>query len=313
MGSEEAKEMEESYLSIYLSITNVKHKSPLAAADVTGKVESALTVDMLSEGCFNLTKYFLFLFNLLSFFLGVVLFSVGLWTVLDQDSFLRLGPASMSLFPLSYLVMIGGCITVCVAFFGCLGALKEVKCMLGVYFFLLTILLASEIIVVVLCFTQMTSIQTKLDEQVLQTISSYGKNQSSLQKMEKTLNHIQNKVQCCGWYGLDDWPGSRVPCSCFSADNITQLRSNTLNTLNRNQSSTVSCNCHNQLLLPNATVCHVHQTGCKKSITGWMEDNMITLVGMLVAIVLTELSVLILSMCLYKSIVFDYYFLHRLS
>ncbi|KAK3559667.1 hypothetical protein QTP86_013620 [Hemibagrus guttatus] len=58
----------------------------------------------------------------------------------------------LSLF--SYLLVISGSVTLLLGFFGSIGALKEVKCMLATYFILLTVLLAAQIIGTVLLFTQ---------------------------------------------------------------------------------------------------------------------------------------------------------------
>ncbi|MBN3300534.1 CD82 protein, partial [Amia calva] len=110
---------------------------------------------MGSKACENVTKYFLFLFNLFFFVLGMMLLCLGLWIVFDNSSFISIfTPPPLALSLLSYVLAGGGMVTMAIGFFGCLGAVKEVRCMLGMYFLLLSLLLASQIIGGVLLYTQ---------------------------------------------------------------------------------------------------------------------------------------------------------------
>ncbi|KAJ8384161.1 hypothetical protein AAFF_G00208630 [Aldrovandia affinis] len=269
------------------------------------------TEDMVSQGCLSLTKYFLFLFNLLFFCLGLLLLSLGIWIVFDETSFFMPAPSSLSLSMLSYFLAIGGTVTMTVGFFGCLGALKEVKCMLGMYFFLLAVLLATQIVGGVLLFTQRTKFEDKVEENVLRIIALFGRNESSLHNFEKTLEYIQREIHCCGWNGPQDWTdeGTLLPCSCYQLANKTVFDQFNHGIGNGSQ---IACHCQSHLPPLNHT-CNIYKQGCREGIKEWLEENAMTILGLLFAAVLVELCGMILSMCLYRQINLDYSVLTRYS
>ncbi|XP_019344405.1 leukocyte antigen CD37 isoform X2 [Alligator mississippiensis] len=88
--------------------------------------------DMATKGCLSVTKYFLFIFNIIFFLLGSLLFGFGLWILFDGSSFAAaLGTSIYGLKVWSYILSGVGIITMFIGFLGCLGSLKEIKCMLG--------------------------------------------------------------------------------------------------------------------------------------------------------------------------------------
>ncbi|KAJ8284524.1 hypothetical protein COCON_G00033740 [Conger conger] len=263
---------------------------------------------MVSHGCLSLIKYFLFLFNLFFFTLGMLLLFLGLWIVFDEMSFFITDPSSISLSLLSYFLAIGGTITMGVAFFGCLGALKEVRCMLGMYFFLLTILLSAQIVGGVLFFTQKAAFEDKVRDHVLQIITSFRKNDSSLNHFEKTLEYIQIEVNCCGWNGPTDWSDDLVPCSCYEPSNSTVF--DQLNQEISHTGSQMACLCQS-LSFPENYTCNIYKQGCKEGIKVWLEENMVIILGVMFAVVLVELCGMTLSMYLYRQINLDYSVLTR--
>ncbi|XP_018581656.1 leukocyte antigen CD37-like isoform X2 [Scleropages formosus] len=231
------------------------------------------------------------------------------WT--SYRSQLYLSPASIPFSPFGYFLVIGGSFTMSLGFFGCFGALKEAKCMLGMYFFFLTILLALEIIATVMGFTQKTMIQTKVEEHVLELIKSYGQNQSELQDFERIINHVQKEVHCCGWNQPADWMGAKMPCSCYFSSSSIVGNSSLWADISFSCNGSIPENCDHLGL--NDTTCEKFSVGCKRHFEGWIKDNMMVVLGVLLAVIFTELTGMILSMYLYKSIVFDYCSVLRLS
>ncbi|OQR74251.1 tetraspanin-11-like [Tropilaelaps mercedesae] len=81
------------------------------------------------EGCGRVVKYSLFVANLVIMLGGIVVFSVGVWTLADRSFMERL--LGTDLYVSSAAILIAtGCIVTFVSFLGCLGAFKEIKCML---------------------------------------------------------------------------------------------------------------------------------------------------------------------------------------
>ncbi|KAG7325087.1 hypothetical protein KOW79_011403 [Hemibagrus wyckioides] len=244
---------------------------------------------MASECCLSVTKYFLFLFNLIFFLLGLSILGFGLWIIFAETSFLipPLRYLSLSLF--SYLLVISGSVTLLLGFFGSLGALKEVKCMLAIYFILLTVLLAAQIIGTVLLFTQRTAFENSLHEHVTGLIKSFGKNNTNLKHFQEPLELLQTQAHCCGWNGETDW--ELVPCSCFyknSTNNATDHISS-------------PCPCP---LLSNST-CWVYEQNCKHVIKNWLDAHLMIILGVVLALAVAEICGTILSMCLYNWVSVD--------
>ncbi|KAM7134239.1 LOW QUALITY PROTEIN: leukocyte antigen CD37 [Macrochelys suwanniensis] len=137
----------------------------------------------MSQGCLSVIKYFLFLFNLLFFVLGGIILSFGLWILIDQQSFsavLVILPVPLpgsSLYALkvwSYVLSGVGIVTMLLGFIlGCLGALKEIKCMLGFYFGFLFLLFAAQITIGVLLYTQRVTLSGKAGVFVTDVIWTY--------------------------------------------------------------------------------------------------------------------------------------------
>merc|ERR1711935_50081 len=114
----------------------------------------------------SLVKYLLFTTNFLIFALGLAVFGCGIWVLVDQPSFMNLfTQATANLDGLSdnfditlytsaaYILLVASVLVIIIAFFGCCGAWKESKCMLGTYFVLILVLLVLVIVGAIMGFT----------------------------------------------------------------------------------------------------------------------------------------------------------------
>ncbi|XDV44367.1 hypothetical protein PO909_012660 [Leuciscus waleckii] len=248
---------------------------------------------MASEFCLSLTKYFLFLFNLVFFLLGSLLLSLGLWVKFTGASIFIPSPyMSTSLF--SYLLIISGSVTIGLGFIGCLGSLKTVRCLLAIYFILLTVLLAAQIVGGVLFYTQKAEMLGSLGVHTLKLIESFGRNESNLQDFK---DNLQVEKKCCGWMGKGDW-GTVIPCSCFDTGNATVNST-------YSEPSQLCHPCLPEVSISNHT-CRIYKQGCKNHITKWLDENLLLILGVILAISLVEICGMFLSMSLYKQDSVDY-------
>ncbi|XP_026476237.1 tetraspanin-18-like, partial [Ctenocephalides felis] len=81
------------------------------------------------EGCGRFMKYSMILTNVLIFLGGALCFGLGLWTVLDRGYLNELLGSNLFAGAV-YVLLATGAIACCAAIFGCIGAAKEVKCVL---------------------------------------------------------------------------------------------------------------------------------------------------------------------------------------
>ncbi|XP_062918811.1 CD82 antigen-like isoform X1 [Mobula hypostoma] len=266
--------------------------------------------EMASKSCIAITKYFLFIFNLFFFFLGGVMLGFGLWILIDKTSFIAvLETASVPLHLWSYLFSGLGIFTMMMGFLGCLGALKEIKCMLGIYFILLVFLMAFQITIGVLVYTQRKVIERKLSFAVKDLITKYNRNDKQFQNLEDSWDYIQLKFACCGWNNSMEWqknpsivsnasePSEKqffpFPCSCHSSfsKNFTDL----------NVTQEVGfCRAPGSSPLTEKT------QGCRKRVFEWVQENVISITIICIGITVVELLGMSLSMLLCRNIDPDY-------
>ncbi|XP_078392531.1 leukocyte antigen CD37-like isoform X2 [Cetorhinus maximus] len=267
---------------------------------------------MATKGCFVVTKYFLFVFNLIFFFLGGVMLAFGLWILFDKNSFiLVLETVSVPLRLWSYLLSSLGTFTMVMGFLGCIGALKEVKCMLGIYFTFLVFLLTLQITVGVLIYTQRKMIEKHLSLAAKNLIEKYNETDSKLQNEEESWDFIQFQFSCCGWNSSLEWmknPQMKradsqgefpFPCSCYRS--ISENNSS----LNITK-ETGFCSAPTNLLTEKLK-------SCKTNVFKWIRENILSIMIVSIGVSLVEIFAMTLSMLLCRNIDPDYDKLIRFS
>ncbi|XP_012589152.1 PREDICTED: leukocyte antigen CD37 isoform X2 [Condylura cristata] len=213
----------------------------------------------------------------------------------------------------SKVLAIAGFLTMGLALLGCVGALKELHCLLGLYFGILLLLFATEITLGILISTQRVLLERKVKDIVMETIQNYHANPEDTEA-EESWDYVQFQLRCCGWNSPQDWhqmstPSSnesevhRVPCSCYNSsgtndstlfDKISFPQLNRLRPLAGPQHSSDLC-----LLGANS---HVYSEGCARSLHKWLHDNLISIVGICLGVGLLELSFMTLSIFLCRNL-----------
>ncbi|XP_037372873.2 leukocyte antigen CD37 [Talpa occidentalis] len=266
------------------------------------------------ESCLSFIKYLLFVFNLFFFVLGGLIFCFGIWILVDKTSFVSF--VGLSFVPLqiwSKVLALAGILTMGLALLGCVGALKELRCLLGLYFGILLLLFATEITLGILISTQRVLLERKVKDIVMETIQNYRTNPEDTEA-EESWDYVQFQLRCCGWNSPEDWlpmstPGSnesevhRVPCSCFNSsltnnstifDNISFPQLSRFQPLARPQHSTDLCT------VPASS--HIYPEGCARSLQKWLHNNLISIVGICLGVGLLELSFMMLSIFLCRNL-----------
>ncbi|XP_034391249.1 CD82 molecule b isoform X2 [Cyclopterus lumpus] len=249
----------------------------------------------MGKGCITVTKYFLFLFNLLFFISGALIMGFGLWVLFDNQSFIAVLQSSDTVKVASYILIGVGSLSMAMGFFGCLGAIYEIRCLLGLYFTCLLLILIAQVTAGVLIYFQRDRLKYEMSNIMKGMIINYtGQNRTT----EHTWDYIQKTMECCGWTGPGNW-----------SENI----------LIKNSSQILySCSCRNASLpgtdIRDVGLCEqlstetpVYETGCVTSVEKWLQDNYGVILGICGSVAVIELLGMILSMCLCKSVVQEYY------
>ncbi|KAM6223628.1 leukocyte antigen CD37 [Rhynchocyon petersi] len=265
------------------------------------------------DSCLSLVKYFLFVFNLFFFVLGSLTFCFGIWILIDKTSFVSfVGLSFLSLQIWSKALAVSGIITMGLALLGCVGALKELRCLLGLYFGMLLLLFATQITLGILISTQRTLLERKVQEMVLDTIQNYHANAEET-AAEESWDYVQFQLRCCGWNSPQDWfkvPSLKsnesdealVPCSCYnsSSTNDSVIFHKIFPQFSRLGPRGPPK--HNTDFCAVPVNNYIYREGCKQSLQKWLHNNLISIVGICLGVGLLELAFMTLSIFLCRNL-----------
>jgi len=149
-------------------------------------------------------KYFLFFSNIIIFILSWIILALGIWALVNRNSFLDLldqGNVSVPIYESAVvLFLIVACVAILVSCLGCCGAYKEIKWMLTVYF---VVVLGLLVLIVVGTIIGMTQGLDKLKDPFLDTLSNYDESRQTV--VELTWDQTQTDFHCCGVDIAGDW------------------------------------------------------------------------------------------------------------
>ncbi|XP_020767843.2 tetraspanin-4 isoform X3 [Odocoileus virginianus] len=176
----------------------------------------------MARGCLQGVKYLMFAFNLLFWLGGCGILGVGIWLAATQGNFATLSSSFPSL-SAANLLIVTGTFVMAIGFVGCIGAIKENRCLLLTFFVALLLVFLLEACITILFFAY----TDKGAPAVLQ-IDKYA--QQDLKKglhlygtpgnvgLTNAWSIIQTDFRCCGVSNYTDWfevyNATRVPDSC---------------------------------------------------------------------------------------------------
>ncbi|KAM4845742.1 CD82 antigen [Thomomys bottae] len=256
----------------------------------------------MGTACIKVTKYFLFLFNLLFFILGAVILGFGVWILADRTSFISVLQNSSSTMQLGAYIFLGvGALTMVMGFLGCIGAVNEVRCLLGLYFTFLLLILIAQVTAGTLFYFNSDKLKQEARNVVADLIKNYDAN--STDSLQEAWDYVQNQVKCCGWVSARNWTENEelmshseitFPCSCEDTeeDNDRLARKGFCHSQTTN--STEGGNDPDQW--------PVYQIGCMEKVQAWLQENLGIILGVCVGVAVIELLGMFLSICLCQRI-----------
>ncbi|XP_037694637.1 CD82 antigen [Choloepus didactylus] len=256
----------------------------------------------MGSACIKITKYFLFLFNLLFFILGAVILGFGVWILADKSSFISvLQTSSSSLNTAAYVFLGVGSLTVLMGFLGCVGAINEVRCLLGLYFAFLLLILIAQVASGALFYFRMDEVKQEMGDIVSKLIRSY--NTTGKDSLQEAWDYVQAQMQCCGWLSFRNWtdnaelmsrPNITYPCSCKKKRDEDGSLLMMTGFCEAPHNSTQSGNSPEDW--------PVYQEGCMEKVQAWLQENLSIILGVCVGVAVIELLGMLLSICLCRHV-----------
>lgn len=142
-------------------------------------------------------KCFVLLFNVLLFLSGIALAGLGIWYLIDYNAFNSVLEDDPKILYCAYGMIGAGVVLLLIGCIGCVGALRERKCCIGMYFSAVLLLFIVEVGLVVLAYMNPDSIKDLAKE----SMNEYNNNIA----IKEAWDTIQEKHQCCGYENSLDW------------------------------------------------------------------------------------------------------------
>lgn len=237
-------------------------------------------------------RYFFLFFNGIFLILGIVLLGCGVWILFESNTFIATLRTTdekiLSVVFVAYVLIAIGFVTVLVCFMGCLGAYKEIRCLLILYMGCLFIILAAQVFVTFTLLANNGKIKTFMDKKVTDMIKEYGSPSGTDddKKDWKLLDVVQKSLKCCGKVNSTDWLSNDYtnisglyPCSCF---NGTSSDDKLFCSLSQDES--------------------VYGTACGALIEEWLSSNILSILGIDFGLAVVQVLQFVFALYLFRNI-----------
>ncbi|NXC11530.1 CD82 protein, partial [Orthonyx spaldingii] len=232
--------------------------------------------------------------------LGAVILGFGIWILADKTSFIAvLQMSSPSLKTGAYVLIGVGALTMLMGFLGCLGAVNEIRCLLGLYFTCLMIILLTQVAAALVIYFHKETLKEELSGVVKGLIGTYDPADEDQRNLQDAWDYVQTQIACCGWTGAQDWEKNEIlknksyteyPCSCSNESKGSEEEGG-------------FCSLDDPV---NGTATYanwpVHEQGCMNGVEEWLKDNLGIILGVCTGVAVIELLGMILSISLCKNI-----------
>uniref|UniRef100_K7G1L1 Tetraspanin n=1 Tax=Pelodiscus sinensis TaxID=13735 RepID=K7G1L1_PELSI len=248
--------------------------------------------------CLALSHYFVVVFILFFQILGAVILGFGLWILLDKISFISfLQTSSESLKVGAYILTGVGAITMLMGFLGCLGAVNEIRCLLGLYITFLMLILLAQVAAGLLIYFQRDTVKKEMSTMIHELIQDYDPGREDKKNIQDAWDYVQRKLFCCGWTSPENWTENVIirnksltsyPCSCSNgtADSgfCDILANGTVSVADWPVHSK-----HGLYFFP--ALIHDDLKGCMNNVESWLQDNLGIILGVCTGVAVIEMGI----------------------
>ncbi|KAG1649595.1 Tetraspanin-11 [Nymphon striatum] len=150
-------------------------------------------------------KYVLFIFNFLFWISGVAVFGFGVGTIVAKQHFLSLLVTS-TYAATTHILVVTGILVFIITFIGCIGILKENRCLLLIYTFSLLVIFLLEVVAGILAYVYVEQVEVELTSSLNDTFMTAYRFEK---EKTKAIDDLQRNFGCCGALSEEDWKFSK--------------------------------------------------------------------------------------------------------
>ncbi|EEB18165.1 CD151 antigen, putative [Pediculus humanus corporis] len=226
-------------------------------------------------------NYVLHIFNIIFVTAGFSVLAVGVWSVIEKHKYVSL--LTSVTYPMSSYVLIGaGCLVLVVAVIGCFGVIKENRCLLLIYTFLLLFIFLLEAMVGTLAYIYEEQVEAELK---LNLNSTFLDNYKIDADKTKAIDDMQIEFKCCGAVRFEDWRYSKW---------FHQSRKTSNNLVPDSCCKTPSLNCGVRDHPSN-----IQYKGCLNQLSKEVKSHLVIISSVGLGICVLQIFGVIFSFCLY--------------
>ncbi|XP_072172144.1 CD151 antigen-like [Diadema setosum] len=230
----------------------------------------------------SLLKYVLFIFNFFLLLGGAGVLGVGIWTMISKFDYAEV-LCTYGYTIATYTLIGSGAVVIIIAATGCYGAVQEVKNCLLLYFFLLLFLFLVELGLGVFVYYYRGMIETELENCMTTTlVEDYG--MDGKEAYSETVDKVHATLKCCGGQSYEDWAESKWKLEGKAGNRTTPPS---------------CCKTRSEYCSVRTHPSNIYHRGCVAGLSHTIEDHLIILGAVCLAIAGVEIMGLIFSMCLY--------------
>jgi len=151
--------------------------------------------------CSITSKVFLVFIGIILWAAAAGLIFIGAWVYKEYQHYDQIADATYTLIPATIL-MASGVFFFLLGIIGCAGALKEQRCLLGVFFSVLLVLLLGMVVSAVLGYVYRTEVKQGLQDGIEKGLTDEYGNDTV---WTKQIDFMQEELHCCGSNNYTDW------------------------------------------------------------------------------------------------------------
>ncbi|XP_014674509.1 PREDICTED: CD151 antigen-like [Priapulus caudatus] len=241
-----------------------------------------------SEGCCSVDflKYILFIFTFFFLLAGIAVLGVGVWSVIGNERYISL-LSSGALAATAYLLIVAGCLVICLTIVGCCGLIRSDRCCILVFAIFLILVFVLEAVTGILAYIYKDQLSSEI---VADLRDSFGNNYMYDKDMTAAIDDLQEEWLCCGAGDPNDWRTSRWIMENKGTDGFNNLVPDSccktvMNTCGQNDHPS-----------------NIHSPGCVLAMENKVENNLVIVGAVALGFCALQVIGILFSCCLYRQL-----------